>query len=382
MFSFNLVDQPWIPCRFPDDSRPVLLGLKETLARAHEIREIESGSPIVTASLHRLLLVILHRHFERGYGPVSADEWAALWKQGCFDETLVRDYLHNWRDRFDLFHPDRPFYQCASINKPEGERKPAALLSPELASGNNATLFDHSNSVEPAKFNASKAACSLVALQAFAAGGTVTAEKGQSSAAAAPLLNRGTVMVMGETLFETLLLNLLRYDPKQGDPIESGDDCPAWERDQEPDAASRAPTGYLDYLTWQSRRVRLYPSSTEQEPRVGTVLVMEGECFPKGWEQIHVEPMVASRSRKDRVEPVRFEPEKAIWRDSLALLSPFEQRSKRPRTIDWLGNLEYRGFIERPHRLRLSVVGLSPDFHFSFGSANHRVTSDAFIYAG
>ena len=25
---------------------------------------------------------------------------------------------------------------------------------------------------------------------------------------------------------------------------------------------------------------------------------------------------------------------------------------------------------------------LNPDFHFSFGSANHRVDSDAFIYAG
>ena len=24
----------------------------------------------------------------------------------------------------------------------------------------------------------------------------------------------------------------------------------------------------------------------------------------------------------------------------------------------------------------------NPDFHFSFGSANHRVVSDAFIYAG
>ena len=24
----------------------------------------------------------------------------------------------------------------------------------------------------------------------------------------------------------------------------------------------------------------------------------------------------------------------------------------------------------------------SPDFHFSFGSANHRVASDAFIYEG
>ena len=32
--------------------------------------------------------------------------------------------------------------------------------------------------------------------------------------------------------------------------------------------------------------------------------------------------------------------------------------------------------------LLLARPGLNPDFHFSFGSANHRVDSDAFIYAG
>ena len=29
-----------------------------------------------------------------------------------------------------------------------------------------------------------------------------------------------------------------------------------------------------------------------------------------------------------------------------------------------------------------SISYFTPDFHFSFGSANHRVASDAFIYAG
>ncbi len=30
----------------------------------------------------------------------------------------------------------------------------------------------------------------------------------------------------------------------------------------------------------------------------------------------------------------------------------------------------------------LEKMAVNPDFHFSFGSANHRVDSDAFIYAG
>ena len=40
-------------------------------------------------------------------------------------------------------------------------------------------------------------------------------------------------------------------------------------------------------------------------------------------------------------------------------------------------------FFGSPPTLKYeSVKALNPDFHFSFGSANHRVTSDAFIYAG
>ena len=41
--------------------------------------------------------------------------------------------------------------------------------------------------------------------------------------------------------------------------------------------------------------------------------------------------------------------------------------------------------LESPKVYRWSVpahAGVSPDFHFSFGSANHRVASDAFIDAG
>ena len=39
--------------------------------------------------------------------------------------------------------------------------------------------------------------------------------------------------------------------------------------------------------------------------------------------------------------------------------------------------------VAGPAKLGMLVsLMLNPDFHFSFGSANHRVASDAFIYAG
>ena len=69
-YSFNLIDGEWIPCIMLDGTTREF-GLLETLARAHEVEEVFDPSPLITASLHRLLLAILHRNF----GPASIQEW-------------------------------------------------------------------------------------------------------------------------------------------------------------------------------------------------------------------------------------------------------------------------------------------------------------------
>ena len=68
-YSFNLIDQPWIPCVLPH-GRMEDLSLRDTLLNAHKITAIFDQSPLVTAALHRLLLAILHRNF----GPASQGE--------------------------------------------------------------------------------------------------------------------------------------------------------------------------------------------------------------------------------------------------------------------------------------------------------------------
>ena len=92
-YSFNLIDQPWIPCTMPDGSH-VELSLQGTLLQAHEIREIFDQSPLVTAALHRLLLAILHRNF----GPASRSEWQTLWQAKRFDSARLGSYFSGWHD--------------------------------------------------------------------------------------------------------------------------------------------------------------------------------------------------------------------------------------------------------------------------------------------
>src|SRR4051794_12147009 len=104
--SFNLVDEPWVPVVWQDGTVGEV-GLRDALVRAHEIRELVESSPLVTVSLHRLLLAILHRTF----GPETFEAWKALWRRGHWDAETLDTYFAAWRHRFDLFDPERPFLQ-------------------------------------------------------------------------------------------------------------------------------------------------------------------------------------------------------------------------------------------------------------------------------
>ena len=46
MSRFNLIDEKWIPVRFPDGTRGEL-GIRDTLLRSTEIAGIEDPSPLV-----------------------------------------------------------------------------------------------------------------------------------------------------------------------------------------------------------------------------------------------------------------------------------------------------------------------------------------------
>ncbi|NJL73503.1 MAG: type I-E CRISPR-associated protein Cse1/CasA [Candidatus Competibacteraceae bacterium] len=167
MKSFNLLDEPWIPC-VRADGACFDLGLAQVIDQAHELREVYEDSPLVTVALHRLLLAVLHRAYG---GPRRKADWRALWEVGRFDTSVVGGYLQQWAPRFDLLHPERPFYQCRDAEILEAKLHPASALRQELASGNNATLFDHGRI---ARFSLAEAARALVAVQQFALGGGVS----------------------------------------------------------------------------------------------------------------------------------------------------------------------------------------------------------------
>ncbi len=376
MYSFNLVDQKWIPCIMLDGIRDEK-SIKEVILEASGIREIYDNSPLVTIALHRLLLAILHRNF----GPTNENEWGLLWNNGDgeWDDTKILGYLSKWQHRFDLFDEKFPFYQCATMpistfdtkGNPKPYDKTVSNLIHELVTGDNGTLFDHTNEDNPPLISLPEAARLLVTYQAFAIGGLLTFESGQDrkkfgSADNAPLVKGAVTLIQGKNLFQTLMLNLHQYSHYDEAPFKSKlDDCPAWERDNETLAIDRYPSGYLDLLTWQSRRIRLIPENNAAgQTVVKKVVIMKGNQFPDGYSLHNKEPMLGFRKvlkpgkGQNPWPPVTFQEDKALWRDSLNLFQSVEEQRTKPKILGWVSYLIQQSKLPNQALCDLSMIGL------------------------
>jgi CRISPR system Cascade subunit CasA len=362
MSSFKLVHEQWIPCQLAAGP-PQELSLREVFGRAADIRAIADASPLATAAMYRLLIAVAQRTLAGGDGA-----WSALWDARDIRAAEIVAYLDKWAHRFDLFDAERPFYQVAGLD-PELANT-VAKLTHERNAGANAALFDHSLDDTPDPLSPAEAARALLATHAFAAGGLLTFEKGQAqdrSADAAPLVKAAVVVLSGVNLAETILLNLFRIDAEIDKPFphDPEEDRPAWERNTPTRPADRRPDGPLDLLTWQSRRVLLIAEERDGRVVVPRAVIMKGFQFPGGFSLADSEPMVAFRLNpkpapgQEPKPPLGFRPDRALWRDSLALLesTPAGDKTygrKRPKTLDDAA----RRLINQGESVRLQLLGI------------------------
>ncbi len=346
---FNLLDQPWIPVT-QTDGRPTMMGLKEALLRSHNLLEISSASPLVVGSLHRLLLAIAHRVF----GPADHGAWARLWAAGHWDEKALSAYFERWRSRFNLFDDAHPFYQCRNV---EGGARKTNFFSPERASGNNAMLFDHHSDERADPLPAPEAARLLVAHQAFGLAGTSRPGENFTDG---PWTRGSIFLVQGDTLFQTLMLNMILYPPADDIlPTAPQSDKPIWEQDDAWADGRSIPHGYLDYLTWPSRRVLLKPQATADGIVVAELQVVPG---------LRLDASVLDPAKVYRIEPERgfklvgFEEDKDLWRDSATLFrlsdDPSGQADRRPAAFRLLESLVARRVLDRRSVYRYMAVGM------------------------
>jgi len=349
MGSFNLMEEPWIPCLTTDGERREL-SLSRALRAAGEIQEIHDPSPLVTVALHRLLLAVLHRVF----GPKGNRDWANLWRRGRWNPQPLEQYFQTWHHRFYLFDQERPFAQVPYMS--DAREHPIASLVLEAASGNNSTLFNHAVVEGDREIPPARAACYLLAHQAFAIG----FGKSRPFYFRDGTLTRGmSLLAYGDNLFETLALNLMpevRWSPFE----DSAADKPFWEFDalSEPNPTGTWPTGRSDYLTWLSRRAHLIAEGAPQ--RVVRCQIQQNLCLPP--ENIRWDPFKRYRRDSAGWTPIGLSADKAAWRDCHALLNLKVTGEFPPQLLYWLGTyreLRDAGEIEARPECRLVVFGLS-----------------------
>lgn len=363
---FNLVDEPWIPCAGREGGVPQLLSLRGVFAEAPQLKNIADPSPAVTISLYRLLLAVLHRSLE---GPADVQEWRAVNEHGAWDLDRINAYLDRWHDRFDLFDDQHPFYQTPGL--PLDEAPLATQLTQERASTRNRfLLFDHTST--DATLSPAEAARYLLTMHNYAVGGLISLVKGEPLAnkttVSAPLLGGAAVLVRGETLFKTLMRNWVQYDRDSDLPFafRGNDDRPAWEREGGARPEARHPDGYVDLLTWQSRRILLAPViAAEGATRVRAVALMKGFQFTESYEPWNAETMLAYRMSKNKTRPgwfaVGLNPDKVVWRDSQTLFQSVADERLRPKVMKWIDDLVEGGALDEQQRAQIEIYGLIPD---------------------
>lgn len=341
--AFNLLDEEWIPCVMAS-GEPRELSLRDTLVEAGQVREVFDSSPLITASLHRLLLALLWRCFPLR----SLADWKALWQQQRFDAERLEAYFKQWHERFYLLHPEKPFYQRSDFSA--DKKTSLKKLVNEFSSGSNGTLFDHSWDEDRPLIESANAARWTIATQYFGLGG------GQSVTGinfSDCLWTRGAIILLeGDTLFETLCFNLLNL-LKPDFPADE-DDRPVWEleHDWQP-AKNQIPKGLSEYLTWQGRSVRLTPDA---DGVLRECFYAQGKVLAEGFKN---EPMYAyKRSDQHGLITWQFDEAKVMWRDSHSLFDLSTNASfQLPAAFNFIARLSRDGALPTHRSYSLHILG-------------------------
>lgn len=359
--AFNLLYEPWILV-LNLDGQTEEVSLLTVLERAHEFRGLAGELPTQDVAILRLLMATLYATFTRAdeqgnrkpieTAPEALERWKRLWELKHFPFEPIKTRLCHYDERFFLFHPERPFYQVANLDR--GTNYSAAKLLGNLSeSGNKVRLFPVRTGDAKQSVSYAEAARWLLYLNAFDDTSSKPSVRGQKmpSTGAGWLGKLGLIYAKGSNLFETLMLNFVLLDDN-GEPWSNGN--ASWEI-AEQRTKERAeivlPQDQLTLLTLQSRRLLL------QRNGIGVVgyRLLGGDFFPK--ENAFTEQMTLWRkdAKEDLYRPKRQDPSKQLWRDFTSFAAEGEG-FRKPGIVRWLSILRDQDSIENMITLQTAGV--------------------------
>ena len=296
--AFNVLNQGWIPVINGDGDRE-LLGIRETLARAHELKEISDPSPLEEYSVYRFLGLFLMDALR----PKKKSSIRAILQAGRFDMEQIEAYIAQCQAEgvsFDIFDEARPFLQSKFESNEKTSIKPAFKIDCTYPAETGHTHFVH-DPVDNSMYQPDKAFRLVLASYVFC----FSAGRGYyySVYGAPPLFG----VIMGHSLFETLVATLLPIDQ-----LIPFDDSPVLWRNRFPIVSGKkvSKVSWLQGMLFPARMIQLIPNL---DGTVSEVFYMGGEKFenPDSW----IEPYATRRLSKGELKPILPMERDAIWRN-------------------------------------------------------------------
>lgn len=339
----NLTCDPWIPAVRSDGLRD-LFSLEDLFAQAHTLRDL-AVKPHERIAVMRLLICITQAALD---GPKDEEAW-----ENCrlLIQPRVKDYLRQWRAKFELFGDGVRFLQVANLvsGKSDDEATPATKLDLAFATGNNPTLFDN-EAVDLRPVAAGRAALCLLTFQCFSPGGRIGVAKwdgndtpGIGSSNHAPCAPSSMVhtLLIGDSLLETIWLNLLTHD-MIADAFSGNLGQPVWEQPLSSAihsaAVHNATSTYLGRLVPLARCIRLQPDGR-------SVVLANGPDYPLF--PTFRESTATIIQKKDELGLLPASTGRSLWRQ----LGPITVRNRS-------GRDPISGPLALRHEIRSESIGL------------------------
>ena len=376
--TFNLLENPWIIV-LTEKMKYEKVSLKDIFTNAHKYIRLAGDTPTQDAAILRLLLAIAGTVFyryetdgtelllnEENNTEVSdvLERWEEYWNEKQFHEGLIPNYLEKYSERFWLFHPETPFYQIADLQYGSDYRIDCILGN--IKESNNEKTKHHfslasGNNLKSIELD--EAARWLIHLMAYAV--NVKKNKkapGTENPVGTGRMGRlGFVMIDGNNLFETIMLNLC--------PLIDGTDIwgipkPEWE---EPICALQAreipiPDNFPSAYTIQSRRCML---KRNDEGKVIGIKVLGGDYYTMENETSEQMTLwgckIDEKTKKKTEYPKTHDPEIHLWREFNSLIvdnTDDYEKPRNPGVIKWLARLIDEGIYNYSDNIAIHEIGI------------------------
>ncbi|KRK97329.1 hypothetical protein FD04_GL001345 [Secundilactobacillus odoratitofui DSM 19909 = JCM 15043] len=426
---FNLVTDPWIKVLELETGEEQTVSLTTLFEHAQQYRQLAGEMKTQDLVIMRLLLAVLHTVYSRfdannepyswleldsdsmqvkaavddfAYQPDDLlDTWDDLYQSGKFSDVVVQ-YLKLYQSKFDFFG-GTPFYQVTAdeydqlvpakkkIATGTGTVSVKQINRQVSESGNTPAIFSPKVAEFKDQITIPELVRWLISYQNFTGvtDKTKIEMEEKFSNPAGWLYRLNPVFAKGQTLFDTLMLNLVLVQT-DGDQIYQNQK-PVWEYDTvikyvEERKLAQAPTNLAFLYTAWSRVIHI--EWQEDQPTIfsaGLPMFSSINCF--------LEPMTVWKiDKSDKHATVEnFKPAVkglrslgiAMWRNFGSYVKTSEEDSQfKPGLVKWLNTLDDADIIPDAQQINLVSTALISDGNATSQAPVAEVVDDMSVSAG